>query len=72
MQERRGNLGPVNQSQALLVPKENGEQLEDLGARGLKEKKEKRGSLGWSMFAGEEPRVLVVLRLFTKVESGNK
>ena len=27
-------------------------------------------SLGWSMFAGEEPRVLVAPTLFTKVRIG--
>ena len=33
----------------------------------LEDREDKKENLEWSMFAGEGPRVLMVLRLFTKV-----
>jgi len=53
--------------QVPLVLKETRELLVRLEPRDLKEPKEKREkteleSLGWSMFAGEGPHVLAVLR----------
>ena len=49
------------------MQKETRELKGELVYRELKARKAKMGSLGRSMFAGEELHVLVVLKLFTKV-----
>ncbi len=55
---------------ALLYPLTLQESLGSLVGKELKVKRAKMGSLGCSMFAGEGPHVLVVLKSYTKVGIG--